>query len=664
MGMRVVWLVLVFPVSLVKATGCIPTTSPQCFKNSTGQEEDFTCKWEDRNIEQDTTYTLYIFDSERKHFVLQANTNQKEKYLLLEQLGTISRNMEIWVQRQVGNLTCNSTKISVIFKCLAKYSKPKINSMTRSAGILNLTLSKPKDNKSVIYEIRWRERGAEWQTETFETEASTFQDFYTLWLQKQAVYQIQLRRQAKPLLPTCDSLQALWSDWSIMVDVPIEIRLSPKVRWEETQNTHSRDVHLMWDAPPAEESVGGVTYILTMSVWPCDKPKTLKPITVNRSFQTSITFSEAWVSIIAMNKVGSSPPQLITIPAVKHLNHCPKHQRNSTKTKKTCLEWYKLEDGETRSQAVNTSSKKTFKDIEKEVENFVRHYYFLHTKTKKHRTVAMCPFYSQEGVPSKGPDNVLFFNVTYDSAVVSWLSIPVENQRGFLQQYVIWISGQENTTHHQLPANETSFLIKNLHPGVSYTVSIAGQTKAGEGPNSTANFETPSIKTALSWQDQTILSICVVALLCTIICSVAFRRFRSKLLPVVPSPVIPATESIFRHDQDLRQLTEEVHEVVLLQLQEHNKHPQNTTPEQSTLLQDFGLVMFEEEDEDDEEGVTDLGSMKSCCYPNPSYRGQVLHLPDPIHTTENIFKENDTESTYRNGMFFETRLLECDETSL
>ncbi|XP_056590305.1 leukemia inhibitory factor receptor isoform X2 [Triplophysa dalaica] len=660
MGMSVVWLVLVFSVSLVEATGCIPTTSPQCYKNSTGPSEDFTCRWEDRNIEQNTMYTLYIFEG--KTFVLQEKTNQKEKYLCLEQLGTIYKNMEIWVQRQVGNLTCNSTKNSVIFECLAKYSKPQITGMTRSDGILNLTLSKPKDNKSVIYVIRWREIGAEWQNETFETEESTFQDFYTLRLQKQAVYQVQLMRQSKPLLPACESQQALWSDWSIMVDVPIEIRLPPKVHWKETQNTQSRDVHLMWDAPPAEESVGGVTYILNMSHWPCHKPKTLKA--VNRTFNTSITFSEAWVSIIARNQVGSSPPQLITIPAVKHLNHCPKHQGNSNKIEKTCLEWYKLEDGETRPQAVNTSRKKMVNDIENEVENFVRHYYFLHIrKSGTYQTVAMCPFYSQEGVPSKGPDNVLFFNVTHESAVVSWLSIPVENQRGFLQQYLIWISGQENTTHHRLPTNETSFLIKNLHPGASYTVSIAGRTNAGEGPNSTANFETPSIRTALSQQDQTILSVCVLGLLCTLICSVVFRRFRSKLLPAVPSPVIPATKSIFRHDESLSQQTEEVHEVVLLQLQEHNKQPQNTTPEQSTLLQDFGLVIFEEEDEEDEEGVTDLSSMKSCCYPNPSYRGQMLHMSDPIHTTEIIFKENDTESTYRNGMFFDTRVVECDETS-
>lgn len=45
---------------------------------------------------------------------------------------------------------------------------------------------------------------------------------------------------------------------------------------------------------------------------------------------------------------------------------------------------------------------------------------------------------------------------------------------------------------HEVQANETSFKIKNLHPGASYTVSIAGETMAGKGPNSTVNFETHS----------------------------------------------------------------------------------------------------------------------------------------------------------------------------
>lgn len=114
--------------------------------------------------------------------------------------------------------------------------------------------------------------------------------------------------------------------------------------------------------------------------------------------------------------------------------------------------------------------------------------------------------------------------------------------------------------------------------------------------------------------------------------------------------------------QNQSQMTEEVHEFVLLLRQDLGKPSENDTPEQSTLLQGFGLVVFEEEDEEDE--VADLSSMKSCCYPNPSYRGQTLHLPKPFHMTDSTLKDNDLESTYRNGLFFETRIIESDNTSL
>lgn len=104
-----------------------------------------------------------------------------------------------------------------------------------------------------------------------------------------------------------------------------------------------------------------------------------------------------------------------------------------------------------------------------------------------------------------------------------------------------------------------------------------------------------------------------------------------------------------------------MHEFVLLLHQDLNKSTENVTPGQSTLLQHFGLVVFEEEKEEGEEGeVTDLSFMKPCFYPNPSYRGKTLQLPEPFHTTDSPIKDNDTDSTYRNGLFFETR----DKTSL
>ncbi|CAM4732594.1 unnamed protein product [Leuciscus chuanchicus] len=552
MGMRVAVLLLVVSVSLTEAAGCIPTTSPWCYKNSTLPEEDFMCKWEKRNPKENQTHTLFIRDSEKKSLIMCANSgDHSEKYILLEELGITSINMDIWVQTQVGNLTCNSSKISVILECLVKYSAPQITRMKRSAGTLSLKLDKPKDNKSVKYEIRWRERSSEWKNATFETEDSkVIQDSYKLQLQKQTIYQIQLRRQAKLQPHLCkDSLQTLWSDWSPVVDVPLEISL-PLVRPLVEQWTNgTRHINLTWDEPSAEESVGGVWYKLSVNVWPCEKPKRKEKPTLDRTYKTSITYSEARISIIATNKVGSSPPREIIIPAVKHLSNCDKPS-NFTQDYQTCLEWYKLENGETRPSTVNSSGKKSFKDIEKGVEKFVRHYYFLHIMRKKHlQTVDMCPFYSEQGAPIKGPGNVNISNVTHESAVVSWLSIPVAEQRGFLLHYLIWISGQGNTTLHEVQANETSFKIKNLHPGTSYTVSIAGETMAGKGPNSTVNFETHSEEMGLSWQDQTILIVCVVALLCTIICSVAVRRFRSKLIPKVPSPVIDTSEIRCPQDQ-------------------------------------------------------------------------------------------------------------------
>ncbi|XP_067243487.1 leukemia inhibitory factor receptor isoform X1 [Chanodichthys erythropterus] len=664
MRMRVAVLLLVVSVSLTEAAGCIPTTSPRCYKNSTKQDEDFNCEWDKRNSKENQTHTLYIRDG--KEII---RIHVRNRFIPLEDLGNTRKEKDIWVQTQVGNLTCNSSKISVILECLVKYSKPQITSMKRSAGILNLTLDKPIDNKSVLYEIRWRERGSKWQNVTFETEDSTMQDFYKLHLQKQTIYQIQLRRQAKLQPSLCeDSLHTLWSDWSPVVDVPLEISLPPVICWAEKKWTNgTREINLIWDEPPAKESAGGVEYKLNITVWPCKKNSTKETSTSNRSYKTSITYSEARISIIAINFVGSSPPKEIIIPAVKYLRVSDCYKPSYiTKSNKICLEWYKLENGETRTSKVNKSSKNSFKDIEKGVEKFVRHYYFLHTMSKKHhKTVEMCPFYSEQGAPIKGPGNVIISELTHESAVVSWLSIPVAEQRGFLLHYLIWISGQGKMTLHKVPANETSFRIKNLHPGASYTIYIAGKTIAGKGPNSTVNFETRSKEMGLSWQDQTILSVCVVALLCTIICSVAVRRFRSKLIPEVPSPVIDTAEFIGLQNQNQSQMKEEVHEFVLLLRQDLDKPSENDTPEQSTLLQGFGLVVFEEEDEEDEEGeVADLSSMKSCCYPNPSYRGQMLHLPEPFHMTESTLKDNDTESTYRNGLFFETRITESDKTSL
>ncbi|TRY82939.1 hypothetical protein DNTS_008432 [Danionella cerebrum] len=213
--------------------------------------------------------------------------------------------------------------------------------------------------------------------------------------------------------------------------------------------------------------------------------------------------------------------------------------------------------------------------------------------------------------------------------------------------------------HQEVLANTSIFLIKSLKPATNYDVSIAGKTIAGKGPNKTMNFATHKEEIDLSWQDQTIMGFSVLALFCTVICSIAGRRYWSKLCPAVPSPVVDT--AVFRcpQDQVTRQITEEVHEFVVLLHQDLNKHTEKVLPVQSTLLQNAGLVVFTEEDVDDEDHEdTDLSSVKSCCYPNPSYRRKTLPFPEQDTT------QQEAESTYRNGLLFEIRSTEYDLTSL
>lgn len=61
-------------------------------------------------------------DTEKKSFLMRQNCGkQVQVNVLLEKLGIPTRKTDIWVQTQVGNLTCNSSKISVILQCMGKF---------------------------------------------------------------------------------------------------------------------------------------------------------------------------------------------------------------------------------------------------------------------------------------------------------------------------------------------------------------------------------------------------------------------------------------------------------------------------------------------------------------------------------------------------------------
>ncbi|XP_060734649.1 leukemia inhibitory factor receptor isoform X1 [Tachysurus vachellii] len=678
-------LVLVVAVFVDKVATC-SISNPQCYKNTTRPDDDFLCEWKDQDHSPDAIYTIFMQTSSVNDISYSTKFDAgKNLFKILPVEGLITaRLLDIWVHRQVFNVTCSSPTISVFLNSSVKYSPPNIQKKIRSAEKLVLSWPRVNDNKGAIHEIRWKkipimmikdEDNDSWQNKSFKTEDGANNgnlDSYTLQLQKHTVYQVQIRRKAKQSL--------LWSHWSQTVDIPIEIQ-QPVVQWNETTHGGKREITINWTIPPPEASFGGVSYNLTLNL-PCEKTKMY---TIwNNTFETVATYSEARVSLVAINNIGSSPSQELVIPPVEHLKFCHSdtHKDSLPKRKRYCLEWYKLEDGETRPAKVNISRSNTLEDIKKDMEKFVRYYYFLHTgRNQSRRTNISCPVYSKEGVPSSQPKNVTVLNITHDSAVLWWQSIPVQEQRGFLKHYVIRISreGHNETGHHEVTANKTSFLLRNLEPGSSYTLNIAGRTEIGEGPNSTRTFFTLSSSSTDNGMKMAkiILTVCAVVLLFSIALSVAIRRLRRKLLPIIPSPVISPAAMPCMDKKNMKPMTEKVDDVILLPRDQdiHRRFPRQ---KHTTSLPDFEVSLPDEDKEDEEDEDEDedddaeshftglISSAITSSFPNPNYKGQLLQFTEALEIADKGQMESCEVNTpsYKNGLFFENRTVENEEISV
>ncbi|TSM94687.1 Tyrosine-protein phosphatase Lar [Bagarius yarrelli] len=412
-----------------------------------------------------------------------------------------------------------------------------------------------------------------------------------------------------------------------------------EIRWKKINDSWQ-------NIPPPKASFGGVSYNLSLNI-PC-YPTINKTISKN-TFKIVATYSEVKVTIVAINNIGSSPIQEIIIPPVEHLKYChnDSHRNSPQKGKHYCLEWYKLEDGETRPAKVNISwirwNNDMLKDIKRGMKKSERYYYYLHTgRHQRRHTSIRCPVYSAEDVPASQPKNVTVFNITCDSAVLSWQSIPVQEQHGFLMDYVIRIlkEGDTEIGYYEVTANESSFLLSNLEPGSSYTLSIAGRTKIGEGPNSTRTFFTLSL-------------------------------LKSKLLPIIPNPVISPAAIPHMDNQNMKPLSEVLDKVILLRHDDQDKL--SHCPKQKlTLLHDCE-VSVEEEEEDDKEDEEDeshfIGLISSdipSSFPNPNYKGQLLQFTESLGITDKGQMENCGVNLplYKNGLFFENGALDNEGMSV
>ncbi|XP_041746349.2 interleukin-6 receptor subunit beta-like [Coregonus clupeaformis] len=653
---------LVLAMVIAQGTTSKCNFSPQCYKK-TEKATTYTCEWMTSGSMKNATYELFYKRSNSTESRTLLGSDKKSYIFVNDDIVLGKVLVDLWVVAYTGNWSCQSLNTSVRLNESVKYETPQNVSMSRSLSNLTLSWVNKKGVKEympedVVLEVKFRrleDTSGIWNT----TETEVKQAMVTLEnLQNQSVYQLQVRQRSKRVK------HPLWSDWTPILDVPTEIQNPTEVNWTvEDFNNGTRLLKLTWGTPPYPVSMGQVNYNLSLHIWPCLlKQKNFNNIPTTE-FSVYVTYSAVSGSIVAFNKVGKSSLTHILVPE-KHLTYPSKSwpddkliPRNYTLDLKiSCLEWYKLTDGETRPAKVNISItkhgtvNKKLRAIRQKMDKYVRYYYLVHKQTDGNpQTKEMRLMYKKEGAPSKAPENFTgpFVNVTTNSAMLHWKPIPVPDQRGFLTHYEVRYTRSENYEDlieekkcHNISASKTEYLVQNLTPESRYKIHLAGATAAGSGPWTTIHIMTkPQPKSIIGWMLAGI--IVLIAILITI-CLFIIKRHKSKIFPPIPRPMVAESENYRARTQDMYEMKEEVHE-----LQIHDKSSQDPNPEEATLLE-----VCEDADEKslgDSSTPDEVSDMLS-----PDYKGQVLSL----ETTDPSQGEIDCEVTmlmYRNGLVFDMK---------
>ncbi|XP_035766200.1 protein sidekick-1, partial [Neolamprologus brichardi] len=146
---------------------------------------------------------------------------------------------------------------------------------------------------------------------------------------------------------------------------------------------------------------------------------------------------------------------------------------------------------------------------------------------------------ANEKAPVSGPANISSYNLTQNSMVLQWSSIPEEDTRGFLLGYTIHytenhLRGTESENNITVDANFNKYELKDLTSGTTYQVQISGFTSKGTGKRSEPNFFTTTQEGSFKFTS-------IIAAIAVLAAGLIFgppiiKRAKVVLWPSIPNP--------------------------------------------------------------------------------------------------------------------------------
>ncbi|KAG7282826.1 hypothetical protein CRUP_012215 [Coryphaenoides rupestris] len=478
--------------------------------------------------------------------------------------------VDIMVTAHMGTSNCTSVTTVEELRTIVKLPAPQNIHASWSDRNLKLTWKGEMESASVEVQVR-----------KLENESQP-------WEKKQMAYQVQVKQR------TMVVVNSSWSDWSSIHTVPAEIKQTPEVHLNIIATSGTRELVLTWEAVPPMARAGGVNYTLTYPQHGCpcpdEKKKSKKQnltIVSNTSHSVNVTNSAVNLTITAVNLAGSSSPRYVHVPAkpAKDLKAC---KMPDEVPKNTCMELYEIKGEDPQPHKVKRlrtkkkKNKKTIREFRNNMTDLVRYKYLEHRCVEIPQTVEMCLTYNKEGVPRAKPSSFIGGNATESSVDLSWRAIPAEDQQGFLTHYTLCYTKtnhSQNQEHHReecvnLTGSQTKFRLENLKPEARYNISLAGVTSVGPGPKAISIVDTDPPKHMASGHFVAVISLGLLIsfFVASTVCSLLVKRFKSKIFPPIPKPMILPSSLCQAANQEEVERREQVDEVSVHQPMLEGKH--------------------------------------------------------------------------------------------
>ncbi|XP_006876390.1 PREDICTED: interleukin-12 receptor subunit beta-1 [Chrysochloris asiatica] len=420
----------------------------------------------------------------------------------------------LWVESRVENRTEKSPKISLQLYSSVKYDPPPSDiRVSRAAGKLLMEWKTPVHQDGAEVQFQHRTSGRPWKLGHCEPQDDAGLESCLCPLEQDTVQEFQLRRRRRL---RSEAPAGPWSEWSSPVCVPAAVPPQPKMNCSVKLlgPDGRRRLTLKEQTPPEFELPEGcrnapsmeVTYLIYLHMLSCPcQAKATKILPLKRKL---ILSGAAYnVTVISQNLFGPGLNQTCLIAADNHtesvaLNISVGAQETTMhwagKAQSTyCIEWQLYDQDKSWAtcnlvdpQALDAAGMVTHSwsrapgTAEQEGCYRITIFASEHPKKLAFWSMVLSTYHFWGNASGAGiPEHVSVKKYGKNSVSVHWTKSLLSSCPGILKGHVVSCRNEDNSqeTEHTVNASETQITLRDLQPGVTYTVRVRADTVSTRG---------------------------------------------------------------------------------------------------------------------------------------------------------------------------------------